>query len=214
MSGVIYDAGRVVVVDKAAGVRSEDVAAAMKRRLAHRLDQPTSGLLILADDARTVQRLQRLMHQGALERRYRFVAHGVMASQTITSSMVRDRGDGLRGSIVDADADADADDDRKVATTVVDVDWDDGARCGGTATLRSGRTHQIRIHLAEAGHPIVGERVYVRDFIRDGGVAIEAPRLMLHAWQLRFEHPNSHEPVALTSPLPDGFLSAQSGLNI
>jgi len=58
--------------------------------------------------------------------------------------------------------------------------------------LETGRTHQIRIHLSEAGHPLVGEQVYVRDY---GGELIPAPRMMLHAAELGFVHPATEEDV-------------------
>jgi 23S rRNA pseudouridine1911/1915/1917 synthase len=73
-------------------------------------------------------------------------------------------------------------------------------------SLETGRTHQIRIHLAEAGHPIVGDRVYIRDFVARGGTPIASSRLLLHAATLAFEHPVSGRPVALAAPLPQDFL--------
>ena len=68
--------------------------------------------------------------------------------------------------------------------------------------LETGKTHQIRIHLAESGHPLVGEEVYIRDF---AGPVIAAPRLMLHAATLGFAHPITGELVRLSSELPADF---------
>jgi 23S rRNA pseudouridine1911/1915/1917 synthase len=68
--------------------------------------------------------------------------------------------------------------------------------------LETGRTHQIRIHLAESGHPLVGEHVYIRDFT---GPVITSPRLLLHAATLGFEHPITGERVELASDLPPDF---------
>jgi 23S rRNA pseudouridine1911/1915/1917 synthase len=65
--------------------------------------------------------------------------------------------------------------------------------------LETGRTHQIRIHLAERGHPLVGERVYSKGY---RGELLEAPRLMLHARELAFEHPHSGERLSFERPLP------------
>jgi 23S rRNA pseudouridine1911/1915/1917 synthase len=73
------------------------------------------------------------------------------------------------------------------------------------ARLETGRTHQIRIHLAEVGHPIVGERVYIRDFVGRGGTPIASSRLLLHAGTLAFEHPVTGRRVALAAPLPPDF---------
>ncbi len=65
--------------------------------------------------------------------------------------------------------------------------------------LETGRTHQIRIHLAEEGHPLIGERVYIRDY---AGPLIPAPRVMLHAAELGFEHPATGREMRWTSELP------------
>jgi 23S rRNA pseudouridine1911/1915/1917 synthase len=204
VGNVVFAGDRLTVVDKPASLRSEDVAQAFGKKLAHRIDQGTSGLLVLADDARTVQRLHRQLAAGGITRRYRFVAHGVVVDGTITSRLLRDRGDGLRGSRRDGDGD---DADGKLSTTIVTTGWGapDGSHCGGMATLVTGRTHQVRIHLAEAGHPLVGETVYVRDHIARGAALLPSSRLMLHAWQLTLVHPNTHAQLQLEAPLPPGF---------
>lgn len=206
VSVLLADA-RIVVVDKPAGVLSEDVARRLDQKLVHRLDKGTSGCLVLADDARTVQRLQRLREAGGLRRIYRFVAHGIVADAVLTSTLVRDRGDGLRGT---PRAAPDLDDDvGAVATTIVRrvwVDTIDGVEVsGGEAELVTGRTHQVRIQLAEAGHPLVGETVYGRDRIAAGLPLLTSSRLMLHAWRLAFVHPNSHADVVVEAPLPPAF---------
>ena len=69
--------------------------------------------------------------------------------------------------------------------------------------LETGRTHQIRVHLTHIGHPIVGDQVYGGRSERKAHTS--APRQMLHAWQLGFRHPRTHEWLACTAPLPPDF---------
>lgn len=198
---VVFDEDRVVVVDKDAGVLSEDVAAHLGKKLVHRIDKPTSGLLILADDARTVARLQKQLQQGLIERTYRVVVHGVVAKGVVESLLVRDRGDGLRGAGAGG---------KPSRLEVVDVDaaHDDGGGAFSVAAVRlvTGRTHQIRIQLAEAGHVVVGEFVYDRDARAAGVALLPAPRLLLHAERLRFTHPGREKRgVEIASELPTEF---------
>ena len=121
---------------------------------------------------------------------------GKAASQRIATFLVRDRGDGRRGSTrVESLG--------KEAVTHVEAAE---ALPGYTLVhcrLETGRTHQIRIHLAELGHPVCGDRVYVHR--RDGTVfpdASGAPRLALHATELGFRHPVSQEKLHWEMPLP------------
>ena len=80
------------------------------------------------------------------------------------------------------------------------------AACGGATLCRvrleTGRTHQIRIHLSERGHPLVGETVYIRDLLRAGREPLPSPRLMLHAATLGFPHPVTGEPLDLRAEPP------------
>ena len=139
-----------------------------------------------------------------MERMYICVAHGVVTPGRIESNLVADRGDGLRGSTSHAGQ-------GKRAITHVSVRQ---ALRGATlceVRLETGKTHQIRIHLAESGHPLVGEPVYIRDY---AGPWIQSPRLMLHAATLGFEHPVTAERVSLSAPLPPDFTSVLDRLAV
>ena len=133
-----------------------------------------------------------------MHRRYLAIAHGDVRSRTIRSFLMEDRGDGLRGSARGTPGEG----AREAITHVEKLE----ALTGGTAAtlvacrLETGRTHQIRIHLSESGHPLVGERVYIR---RWGGTVIEAPRLMLHAAELGFLHPATEREMRWEQPMPD-----------
>jgi 23S rRNA pseudouridine1911/1915/1917 synthase len=74
--------------------------------------------------------------------------------------------------------------------------------------LETGKTHQIRIHLAEAGHPLVGEKVYIRDLLARGVEPIPSERLLLHAATLGLVHPTTGETLTFESPLPEAFVRA------
>ena len=84
----------------------------------------------------------------------------------------------------------------------------------GEVRLETGKTHQIRIHLAESGHPLVGERVYIRDFTAAGHEPLESRRLLLHAATLGFVHPTTGAPLRFESPLPDDFTRADVSISL
>jgi 23S rRNA pseudouridine1911/1915/1917 synthase len=165
-------------------------------RIVHRLDRETSGLVVFARSPLAERELGRQFRKHTVVRRYLAVAPGYLSKQTITSSLVADRGDGRRGSSRLPDA-------GKEAITHVEV----AERLPGysilSCRLETGRTHQIRIHLAEAGHPVCGDKVYVKK--ADGTVFEDrsgAPRLALHATELGFEHPVTGAHLHWTMPLP------------
>ncbi len=216
---LVFDDAHVVVIDKPSGVNSvpyEDretgtamdlIRGAWRRmgkpatsvplHVVHRIDRATSGLLCFAKTKSAEIGLAAQLRAHTMERMYICVAHGVVSTRRIESWLVPDRGDGMRGSTTRVDQ-------GKRAVTHVEAKQ---ALRGATlceVRLETGKTHQIRIHLAEAGHPLVGEEVYVRDFT---GRVISSPRLMLHAATLGFVHPISGERIALSSPLPPDFVA-------
>lgn len=182
----------------------------------HRLDKETSGLVVFTRSWAAKKALTQAFRQHTVHRRYLALVHGIPKSETIISHLVEDRGDGLRGSVERRRGRTHAVGSEKTqrAVTHVEVLERFAVAASGEATvvagagqpsalvacrLETGRTHQIRIHLAEAGHPLLGERVYVRGYDRP---LIPAPRVMLHAAELGFEHPVSGREMRWTSELP------------
>jgi 23S rRNA pseudouridine1911/1915/1917 synthase len=167
-------------------------------RAVHRLDRDTSGLMVFARTVAVEPHLIRQFKKHTVERAYLAIAQGEVAPQTIESMLVRDRGDGLRGSTSQSNA-ADAE---RAVTHLRPLEKLHGytvVEC----RLETGRTHQIRIHLSEQGHMLCGEKTYIRPL---GGSVIEdasgAIRQALHAAVLGFEHPVSGQRVQFVSPLP------------
>jgi 23S rRNA pseudouridine1911/1915/1917 synthase len=225
---IVHEDPQVVVIDKPAGVSSvpyhaREVGTAMDllrdawRRqgrpatrqplfVVHRIDKDTSGLIAYAKTKRAERALAAQFRGHLVERTYLCVAHGrISLALTISSRLVADRGDGLRGSA------------RRAGQGVPAVTHVRPVRPIGLATLcevrlETGKTHQIRIHLAERGHPLVGETVYIRDLLRAGGTPLPSPRLLLHAATLGFAHPVTDERIALSSPLPADFAAAMAAL--
>jgi len=125
---------------------------------------------------------------------------GDFVPRTIVSTLVRDRGDGRRGSTTFANT-------GKKATTHVAIEEKLNGYTLLSCRLETGRTHQIRIHLSEAGHPVCGDKVYHR---RPDGREVPdqsgAKRLALHATEFGFEHPVSGEHLHWAMPLPADML--------
>lgn len=168
----------------------------LRLRIVHRLDKETSGLVVFARSALAERELGQQFRKHTVVRRYLTVVPGILSPRTIKSNLVEDRGDGRRGSTQLPGV-------GKEAVTHVAVE----ERLTGytllSCRLETGRTHQIRIHLSEAGHPVCGDKVYVKR--RDGTVfedKSEAPRLALHATELGFKHPVTGADLHWSMPLP------------
>lgn len=165
--------------------------------IVHRLDRETSGLVVFTRTWLAKQSLAAQFRRHSVRRVYLALAHGLVTSRTVRSWLVENRGDGLRGS---ARGGSPVLQGAREAITHVDALEPLGVATLVACRLETGRTHQIRIHLSEAGHPLVGERVYVRGF---EGPVLDAPRLMLHAAELGFVHPTTEREMHWTSPMPD-----------
>jgi 23S rRNA pseudouridine1911/1915/1917 synthase len=157
--------------------------------IVHRLDRDTSGLLVVARTDEAFARLQELVREHALERRYKAVVRGRPRSWTgrIEAPIGRDRREPTRHSL-------DTDTPRE-AVTHFEVEELLGRHALLDVRLETGRTHQIRVHLAAIGLPVVGDSVY-------GVPDEELRRQFLHAWRLAFAHPVTGESVEVESPLP------------
>lgn len=163
----------------------------------HRLDRDTSGLMVFARTKSAEQRLVQQFRKHTTERVYLAIALGQIVGQTIESNLVRDRGDGRRGSTTAAEL------GKRAVTHIKPLE-----HVGGytllECRLETGRTHQIRIHLAELGHPLCGESLYNKP--ARGQVVADAsgaPRIALHAAELSFDHPITGERLRFSSPLPN-----------
>lgn len=217
---VVYADPAVVVVRKPAGINTVPFGdeapgemtldALVREVLAHRdtirgraplgvvqrLDRATSGLLVFSRTFAAKKHLGQQLRFHTMRRRYLAIAHGDVPPGTLRSHLIEDRGDGLRGSARVRQREG-----QLAITHVERVERLAGATLIG-CRLETGRTHQIRIHLSEQGHPIVGETVYVRGF---SGPLIPAPRLMLHAAELGFAHPVDERPMLFQEPPPADF---------
>lgn len=161
----------------------------------HRLDKATSGVLVFARSVAAKKHLASQLRAHTMHRKYLALVEGSMGARTFRTYLVDDRGDGLRGSTLPGRREG-----RLAVTHVTPIEH------LATTTLvecrlETGRTHQIRIHLAEAGHPIVGETVYGDR----RGKTPTAARLMLHAAELGFAHPNDDRPMRFHVPPPEDF---------
>lgn len=173
---------------------------AVKVRPVHRLDRDTSGLMLFALTPEAEQKLVSMFKTHSIERTYHAVVIGNLREpMTIESDFVRDRGDGLRGS----SADPNARDRQHAITHAKPIQHIRDEYTIVECRLETGRTHQIRIHLAERGHMLCGERTYNRPLggktIRD---ASGAPRQALHSATLALKHPIDGKPLKFTSDWP------------
>jgi 23S rRNA pseudouridine1911/1915/1917 synthase len=179
-------------------------AEAGRPGIVHRLDRDTSGLLLIAKTDEAHRRLARAIEQRRVERVYAAVAWGHLAHSrvTIEAPITRNPADRQRMTVQAGG---------RHAVTYAEV----VARFAHVDLLRlrlgTGRTHQIRVHLAHVGHPVVGDREYslggsrrVTPSMRRAAERIEAlaPRQLLHAAALTFEHPTTGARLALRSEWP------------
>jgi 23S rRNA pseudouridine1911/1915/1917 synthase len=177
------------------------LAALPRAGIVHRLDKDTSGLLVVARTLPAHTRLVRMLEEREIHREYEAVCRGVMTA----------------GGTVDAPIDRHPTDRVRMAVR-------QGGRESGThyrvikrfrahthvrVQLETGRTHQIRVHLAHAGFPIVGDRVYGGRLLLPKGASAELvaalrsfPRQALHAARLEFAHPLTGKAVECRAPLP------------
>ena len=224
-SAIVHFDRDVVVVEKPAGMLSVadepgnkdtlvDHVRTLLRRIdkggndaplgvVHRLDRDTSGLMMFTRTASAKRILAAAFEEHDIERVYQAIAHGDVPEARMETHLLLDRGDGMRGSFGHfRRAHGDPPPDSRLAITHIKPIE---ALAGATLVecrLETGRQHQIRIHLFELGHPVVGEFVYIRGY---RGPRIEAPRTMLHARTLGFVHPATAKAMTFEREPPQDF---------
>lgn len=179
-----------------------DSAALPRAGIVHRLDKDTSGLMMVARSERAFERLTAALAARTIGRRYLAVVEGIPLPQfTIDAPIGRDPKDRLRMAVVEPER------GRRAVTHVVRL-----AAAAGAATvecrLETGRTHQIRVHLASRGHALVGDIGY------GGRVRAGFARQALHAWRLEFTHPTREQPMRFTSPVPADMVALLGALGL
>ena len=171
-------------------------------RFVHRLDADTTGLLMFSKSFGGLEPLSDLFAERKVEKRYLAVVEGVPdeCHWTCTLPLGPDQEHNGRHRV-------DKENGRESETRFEVLASIPGRTLIACEPL-TGRSHQIRIHLAEAGHPLLGERVYAEGEARRskvGAAKVDAKRNMLHAWTLAFPHPLTGEPIAVDAPLPEDF---------
>jgi 23S rRNA pseudouridine1911/1915/1917 synthase len=169
--------------------------------IVHRLDAGTSGLMIVACDDDTHRALASALRLHAIERRYLALVRGLVPHERFTVDAPLGRS-GPRIRVRTAAG--------RHAETGFEVLEAFGRSTLLEAVPRTGRTHQIRVHLAAVGHPILGDRAYGGG--GDDARALGLGRPFLHSHRIAFEHPVTGERIELEDPLPPDLMEALARL--
>ena len=210
---VVHEDEHLLVIDKPAGLvvhpaagnwsgtllnallaRDERAAALPRAGIVHRLDKDTSGLMVVARTRAAMDALTALIAARQVRREYLALAHRPWsgpAQTEVDAPIGRDVRNRLRMAVVDLQRQS-----GKPAQTRIELIANAAQGCLVRALLRTGRTHQIRVHMAHLGHPLVADPLY------GGAPAAGMARQALHARRLALEHPVTNAALAFESPLP------------
>jgi 23S rRNA pseudouridine1911/1915/1917 synthase len=215
---VVYEDDDLIVINKPAGMVTHPAHGAtsgtlvnavlahagalpgdpLRPGLVHRLDRDTSGLLVVAKHQQSLRRLGAAMKNRRIAREYLGIVCGVPqhVQGTIEGPIGRDPRNRLKFAIVS---------EGKPAVTHYELQQAFAKHAELRFRLETGRTHQIRVHLAAAGFPILNDPVYGK---RDS--RIDLPGQALHAWRLSFRHPATGRPLEFEAPRPSAYEQARA----
>lgn len=190
--------------------------------IVHRLDKDTSGLLVIAKDEITHSKLSDLFMKHDIEREYHAIIWGNLKKKkgVIESRLARDKRDRKKVAVLKDDEEG-----GKVAITLYEVIQEYEFLSLIKLNLKTGRTHQIRVHLASHGHPVFGDETYggrvphsvnltsnIKAQIKN--LLEEMPRQALHAKVLGFKHPRTKEQLHFEADLPEDMMKILNQLNV
>ncbi|MBR2700315.1 MAG: RluA family pseudouridine synthase [Clostridia bacterium] len=202
---IVYEDEDILIIDKPALLACQCSAKqdgmTLENRLAHRfpgmvfrplnrLDRGTSGLMAAAKHAHAAQALQRQLHTDRFVREYLAVAEGRMTGEGVIDAPIAKEAAATVRRVVDRE-------NGRPAVTRYRVEQAGDGCSLVRLRLETGRTHQIRVHLAHMGHPVVGDFLYGREDARLPG------RFALHSTYIRLTHPVTGEIIERVSPLPE-----------
>jgi len=173
------------------------IGGELRPGIVHRLDKDTSGVLVAAKNEQAMAGLVEQFRKGQVRKEYLAIVQGkpATASGTVKTLIGRSPRDRKKMSARPVSG--------RPAVTHYQVRETFGDVSLLKVRIETGRTHQIRVHLAHIGHPVVGDRQYGRGGRRLGELPMPASRQMLHAEILAFRHPRTGRPLEFTAPLPD-----------
>lgn len=174
--------------------------------IVHRLDKDTSGLMVVARSRAVMDALVRAIAAREVKRQYLAIGQGAWSGAIrceVDAAIGRDPVNRLRMAAVDLNLHP-----GKTARTDFALLSNGDQACLVQCTLHTGRTHQIRVHMAQLKHPLIGDALY------GGAMGLGMNRQALHACRLAFEHPVTGQPLSFLAPLPPDFSAALAGLGL
>jgi len=220
---IVFEDDALIVIDKPAGLvvhpgngnasgtlmnallhHAPELAGVPRAGIVHRLDKETSGLMVVAKTLTAQTDLVRQLQARTVKRHYLALVHGKLATGgTVDAPLGRHPVQRTKMAVVKQGG-------KEARTHYAPVEQFD--RCTLVeCRLDTGRTHQIRVHMASIRHPLVGDPTYGKS--RSGTALLDAfPRQALHAFRLALVHPDTHQDMSWEAPLPDDFATLLEAL--
>jgi len=206
---ILYEDEELLIINKPAGVVSDIRSLPFKAalQLVHRLDKETSGVLILVKNSNTKEKMLDLFKRRGVRKLYLAIVDGVIAKDKGKIENFLGKKQGYQGQTIYGSV------PEKKGLRAITF-WSCLHR-GKTASFVScepvtGRTHQLRVHLSEMGHPILGDVQYGKRFI----CPFKPTRNLLHAYQIAFVHPSTGNELKVIAPIPADFKQSLKKLHL
>lgn len=205
---ILYEDENLMALNKPSGTLTDLKQLGIKKGfLVHRLDKETSGVLLIAKTQVAKKKLEEMFKEHQIQKIYLAIVDGKCAQGSgIIENFLGKKGEYAGQTIYGS---VSKEKGKRALTHFRFLDISSKASLVACEP-KTGRTHQIRVHLSGMGHPILGDRQYAKKFL----APFTPKRNLLHAYQLRFAHPITNEPLTLTAPIPSDFQEAMRALHL